>query len=84
MLLHFLQKNSSTFQTLIVNYDPKNSHTETVPITFLNLSPGPYQLKTSPYLGKTNIKTITVSTSSYTENLYLAPNTAYLLELKAI
>ena len=77
-------KNSSTIQTLLVNYDPKNSHTETTPINYKGLVPGQYQLKTTKYLGKTNTKTITATSPTYTENLYLEPNTAYLLELKAL
>ena len=75
-------KYSSIIQTLIVNYDPNNSHTETVPITYQNLSPGRYQLKTTPYLGSTTTKNITISSSNYTENLYLEANTAYFLELQ--
>ena len=77
-------KNSSIIQTLIVNYDPKNSHTETVPITFQGLTPGHYQLKKSQYLGKTNTKSFTISAASYTENLYLDPNTSYFLELQML
>jgi hypothetical protein len=77
-------KNNQTIQTLIVNYDPNNSHVETTPITFQSLKPGQYQLSITQYLGKTNKKSFTVSSSSYTENIYLEANTAYLLELKAI
>jgi len=77
-------KSGSTFQTLIVNYDPKNTHIETTPITFQGLTPGRYQLKTSQYLGKTTTKSFTVSPSGYIENIYLEPNTAYFLELQMI
>lgn len=77
-------KNNSAFQTLIVNYDSENSHVETTPITYQGLTPGRYQLKSTKYLGNTNTKSIIVSTSSLTENIYLEPNTAYLLELQMI
>lgn len=77
-------KLNQKVQTLIVNYDSKNRHTESVPITFLNLSPGQYQLKTSQYLGKTHTKSFTVSTSTYTETIYMEPNTAYLLEFQML
>jgi xylan 1,4-beta-xylosidase len=77
-------KNSFIIQTLVVNYDPKNSHVETVPITFQGLTPGHYQLKTSKYMGNTTTKSFTISSSSYTENLYLEPNTAYFLELQML
>ena len=74
-------KNSETIQVLIVNYDSNNSHTETTPITFQNLSPGTYQLKINQYLGETHTKKLSISQSNYTENIYLEPNSAYLLEL---
>lgn len=77
-------KNNQRIQTLIVNYDPNSNHTESVPINYLNLSPGKYQLKSTPYLGKSSQKTITVSTSPHTEIIYLDANTAYLLELQMI
>jgi beta-xylosidase len=77
-------KNNLTIQTLIVNYDSNNSHSETVPITYQNLSPGRYQLKTTQYLGKSNNKSFTVSSPNYIENLYMEANTAYLLELQML
>ncbi len=77
-------KNGSTFQTLVVNYDPQNSHVETVPISYQNLTPGSYQLKSTKYLGKTTKKTFSLTNSSYTENLYMEPNTAYFLELQML
>jgi beta-xylosidase len=77
-------KNGPVIQTLVVNYDPNNSHVETVPITFQGLTPGKYQLKTTQYLGKTTSKTFTIPTTTYTENLYLDSNTAYLLELQML
>lgn len=77
-------KNGSIIQTLIVNYDSNNNHTETVPITFQGLTPGHYQLKNTQYLGKTNIKSFSISTSSHTENIYLEPNTAFFLELQML
>ncbi len=77
-------KNGSTIQTLLVNYDSKNSHVETVPINYKGVKPGRYQLKTTQYLGKTSTKTFNVDSPTYTEKLYLDANSAYLLELKAI
>lgn len=77
-------KKNTLIQTLIVNYDPRGSHTETVPLNYKALKPGTYQLKTSQYLGKTTTKTLTVTSPTFTENLYLEPNTAYLLELSPI
>jgi len=77
-------KNGQTIQSLIVNYDPKSTHSETTPITYQGLTPGQYQLKISQYLGSTRSKTITVNSPSYTEKIYLETNTAYLLELSPV
>lgn len=77
----FSTKKGSTIQSLIVNYDPSLNHSETTPITYQALTRGRYQLTISPYQGTSRNKTITVTSSTYTENLYLEPNTAYLLEL---
>jgi len=74
-------KKGAIIQTLLVNYDPQNRHSETVPLTYTSLTPGNYILKTTPYLGKSTQKIITITTSTHTENIYLAPNTAYFLEL---
>lgn len=77
-------KNNNAIQVLVVNYDPNNSHSETTPITFQNLSSGTYQLKSTQYLGKTHTKKLSISESNYTEQIYLEPNSAYLLELSPI
>jgi len=80
----FSTKKASTIQTLVVNYDPDLKHYESTPITYQGLIPGQYQLKISPYQGQSRQKTVTITSSSYTENLYLEPNTAYLLELSPL
>lgn len=77
-------KKGSAIQTLIVNYDPNLKHSETTPITYQGLTPGQYQLKISPFQGTSRQKTITITSSNYLENLYLEPNTAYILELTKI
>lgn len=72
-------------QTLIVNYDPKDQHVETVPLTYLNLIPGTYQIKTQNYLGDTTTQTVSVDTSGQLNRLvYLDSNTAKLLELEKL
>ncbi len=73
-------KNNNTFQLLLVNYDQNQNHFETVPVTFQNLTPGQYSLKTINYLGNSSIKTV-MATANYHEKIYMEPNTALLLEL---
>lgn len=74
-------QNGSTTQVLLVNYDPRNSHSETFPLTFQAIANQPYILKTTVYMGATNQKIINPPTTTYTETIYMEPNTAILLEL---
>lgn len=74
-------KNGNIIQSLVVNYDSRNVHAETFPITFNNLERGNYELKTTFYLGNTTTKKITVESNSYTESFYLDSNSAALIEL---
>lgn len=74
-------KTTTGYQILLVNYDSRNTHHETFPLTFQAIQNRPYVLKQTNYLGGTNQKTITPSTTTYTETIYMEPNTAILLEL---
>lgn len=73
--------NQNKYQILLVNYDSKNGHYETFPVTFQAIEPKPYILKSINFLGKTTQKTITPTSTTYTETVYMEPNTAILLEL---
>jgi len=73
-------KNGASIQLLLVNYDSRGNHAETFPVTFQNLTPGNYTLKTTTYLGSTTSKTIT-ATYNYSTQIYLNPNSAIILEL---
>ncbi len=73
--------NNGVIQTLLVNYDPRGQHVETVPVTFNGLNPGKYQLKTTKYLGATTSQSLNVVSNRFMTNIYFDPNTAVLLEL---
>ena len=73
-------KQGETSKLLLVNYDPNQTHTEIVPITFQNLTPGQYSLKTTNYLGNSTTKKI-MTTANYQDKIYMEPNTALILEL---
>lgn len=79
-------KKGNTIQTLLVNYDPKNSHTETVPVTWQILKQGQYRLTVLHYQPDGNLhptsKIINLTNNfRYTEQVYMDPNTALILEL---
>lgn len=72
---------NKTIRTLLVNYDPNDTHLETVPITFQNINNGQYQIKTSRYLGSPTSKSITITNNIYSDKFYLEPNSAILIEV---
>ena len=79
------RKNKIT-QTLLVNYDPKNSHVETVPVTWQVLKQGKYRLTVLHYQADGNLRPTSkiinlVNNFRYTETIYMEPNTALILEL---
>jgi xylan 1,4-beta-xylosidase len=77
-------KNGTAIQILLVNYDPRAAHHETVPVSLFNLTPGRYQLSTSTYLGHSSTRQITISAPIYRFDYYLDPNAAVLFEFKPI
>jgi beta-xylosidase len=75
-------KNGPTIQTLLVNYDPRNSHVESVPLAYRHLEPGNYLMSATNFLGNTTRKNIVVTTNNYTDTIYMEPNTAQLIEIR--
>lgn len=71
-------------QLILVNYDPRGQHTETVPVSFQGLSPGDYKITTSQYLGSTSNRTAKTLSSVLNEKFYLEPNTAIFVELSPL
>lgn len=74
-------KNAGKYQTLVVNYDQNSSHSETVPVSFKGLKPGTYTVTTKKYMGTTTSKKVTINTPTLTENIYMAPNSAIIIEI---
>jgi len=77
-------KINDKYQLLLVNYDPQNSHAETFPLNLINLPAGQYNFKTTQFLGTTSNRTVTTTSTRYSENIYLEPNSAILIEITPI
>jgi len=77
-------KNGSTIQVLLVNYDQRNNHSESFPLTLTGLSPGKYQVTIKSYLGQDRQKTIEIPQTIYTENIYLEANSAQIWEFQKL
>lgn len=73
-------KNGFTIQTLLVNYDPRESHAETFPITFQNIATGKYKQTATKYLGGTTSQIVDIN-GVYRDSIYMEPNTAIIIEL---
>jgi hypothetical protein len=74
-------KNGAKYQTLIVNYDPRSTHVENVPLSFKGLTAGKYTITITHYLGSSSKKIINLTSPTLTENIYLEPNSAVIVEL---
>jgi len=59
----FASINNAVIRVMLVNFDRNGSHTENVPVTWQNLDPGTYSLRTR-YLFGTDTKTTEVATTS--------------------
>lgn len=73
-------KNNNKIQVLVVNYDPKNNHYETTPLSLVNIEPGAYTFRQTRFQGKTVSVQEEINTNTITKNIVLTPNSAVLLE----
>lgn len=72
---------NGTYQTVIANYDAAGKNAQTVPIQWINLTPGSYRL-TTEMLGRLPASTIlATSSSTLAHSIALPPNAVALLTL---
>ncbi len=77
-------ENDDTYQVIVVNYDPKGAHSEIVPVSFINLTPGDFTLKQSILGAKSFTEQISTTSAILQKEVPLTPNTAVLLELTPV
>ncbi len=73
-------RKNNKIQVLVVNYDPRNNHYESPPITLENIQPGSYLFRQTRFPEQTLAKREEINTTSLTKKLLLPPNSAVLLE----
>ena len=66
----FGAKNGDTYQVLIVNYDPKESHSEVVPVTFVNLANQNFLLRQITMGGGTTQTEVATTEAIYTRDTH--------------
>lgn len=67
-------QNSRGLEIYLVNYDPRGSHSETVPLIVANLPPGTYQARYEWFKGRTETKTVTITAGTFTGKISLPSN----------
>jgi hypothetical protein len=73
--------DSNLIQIYLVNYDPRANHQEVVPVVITNLAPGSYQASYEWFKGKTQTKTITITSGTFIDQVSLRPNEIVRLTL---
>lgn len=66
---------------ILVNYDPDNLHSELVPVTFENLTPGNYKITETYLSGKSINLTFNIPDTTLRKTILMPPNTVVAVEL---
>ncbi|KKT50625.1 MAG: hypothetical protein UW42_C0016G0010, partial [Candidatus Collierbacteria bacterium GW2011_GWB1_44_197] len=74
--------DKGNLKIMVVNYDPKGSHSEAVPMTFENLPKGNFKITRTEFMG--NSRTLNVATTSATwkTSEFFAPNSAAMFTVE--
>jgi len=75
-------KNGANTIILLVNFDPRQKHTELVPVRITNLTPGNYRVKLDYLFGKDSQLNKRVNESGFFHRVYLEANEAVILNIK--
>ncbi len=68
-------------QMVIANFDPKGRHAESVPITFTNIDPGKYLIKTQRLSGRNSRLYISTTSAELKVNIPMFANDVAFLEM---
>jgi hypothetical protein len=71
-------------QVVIANYDPRGSHSEQVPLTFINIVPGEYQVSQEFLSGQQNSVTVATDSSALKTVVPMPPNDVAFIELQPV
>jgi len=77
----FASTREGVIRVLLVNFDTRGTHTENVPITLGNLTPGTYKLRQRFFLGSDATFTETVTEQSLQKEILMPASSIVLLEL---
>jgi len=77
-------KNDKEIRVLLVNYDPRQKHSEYVPIRIHNLAPGRYQLSLDYLFGKDSRLIKETKEDTLFHQVYLSVNEAVFITLSPL
>lgn len=77
----FASVNNDVIRTMLVNFDRNGSHTENVPVTWQNLDPGTYTLRTRYLFGTDTKITQEAGGSAITRQIPMTAQNVVILEL---
>jgi hypothetical protein len=77
----FARKSGNTLKIFVVNYDPDGKHTETVPLSLVNLPSGNFNYKRSDFNGLTRELMVATTSAVWNRMEYFDPNTASIFEI---
>ena len=77
----FASTRDSVIRVLLVNFDTRGTHTENVPVTFGNVTPGTYKLRQRFFLGQDLTFIETVTEQSLARNILIPASSVVMLEL---
>ncbi|MBI3954517.1 hypothetical protein HY333_00585 [Candidatus Collierbacteria bacterium] len=73
---------SGKVKLLVVNYDPEGEHSESVPITFDNLSSGSFKFSRSDFMGGERFIQVATSAAIWKTTEFFPPNSAAMFTLE--
>lgn len=77
-------KDGVNIQIYLVNYDPKDSHFEAVPVVVKNLLPGEYQVVKEVFEGNKSQSQVSITNGTWIGQVVMEPNKAVRLTFKPI
>lgn len=75
-------KKGNVFQVLLVNYDSKGVHNESVPVTFMNLNNRNFELRETDLGGNINTEEVATTEAILQRQIAMTPNSVVLVELE--
>ena len=77
-------QKDNAYQVILANYDPKGTHSEVVPVTFISHKEREFTLRRTALGGNTVSKKVATSEAVLQDQVPLTPNSVVMLELEPV